>query len=99
MQKAHLARPADELVGRAGHRRDDDGHLVAGIDLALDAASRIHDVVEVGNRCPAEFLNDARHVTLVMRYPLRRNARMRDRAACCRGCLGFAYSAPEEPGL
>ena len=31
---------ADELVGLARHGRDDDRHLVAGVDLALDVARR-----------------------------------------------------------
>ncbi len=79
VQPADQTGPVDELVGRAGHRRNDDGNLVAGIDLALDPTGGIRDLVDVGDRRSAEFLNDARHLSLVMRYPLHRNACIRDR--------------------
>ena len=48
-----------ELVGGAGHGRDHDRDLVAGLDLALDAAGDVADAVEVGDRGAAEFHHDA----------------------------------------
>ncbi len=56
-----LANPADKLVRRARHRRDDDGDLVAPLDLALDRRGGAADSIEVGERCPAEFHHQARH--------------------------------------
>ena len=38
--RARLLAPGDELVGLAGHGRDDDRDLVAGVDLAFDVARR-----------------------------------------------------------
>ena len=35
VQAARVARPVDQLVGRPGHRRDDDGHLVAAVELRI----------------------------------------------------------------
>ena len=67
MQPAHLPGPVDELIGGAGHRRNDDRNLIAGIDLALDPASGVPDPLDVGDRGSTEFLNDARHASLVMR--------------------------------
>ncbi len=61
VQRRDLARPADQLVGLAGHGRDDDGNLVAGIDLAFDVARDIPDAADVGDGRPAEFHHDARH--------------------------------------
>ena len=61
MQAARLARPVDQLVGHSGHRRDDDGHLVAGVDFALDAPRDVLDPRDIGDRGAAELLNDARH--------------------------------------
>ena len=56
-----LAHPGDQLVGGAGHGRDDDGHLVAGVDLALDVARDIADALDVGDRRAAEFHDHGRH--------------------------------------
>ena len=67
VQPAHPPRPFDELVGRPGHRGHDDGHFVAGIDFALHAACGIADPLDISNRGPAEFLDDTRHASLVMR--------------------------------
>ena len=61
MQRRGLARPGDELVGLAGHGRDDDGDLVASIDLALDVARHIADAVDIGDRRSAEFHDEAGH--------------------------------------
>ncbi len=59
--RGRLAHPGDELVGGAGHRRDDNGDVVAALDLALDLGRRIADALEVGERGPAEFHDQARH--------------------------------------
>ena len=61
MQGRGLARPGDELVGRARHGGDDDRDLVAGVDLALDVARDVADAVDVGDRGAAEFHHEAGH--------------------------------------
>ena len=53
--------PADQFVGLAGHGRDDDRDLVAGVDLAFDVARDVADAVDVGDGRSAEFHHDARH--------------------------------------
>ena len=50
MQGRGLAHPGDQLVGDAGHGRDDHGHLVAGIHLALDVPGDIANALDVGHR-------------------------------------------------
>ena len=57
----HLLRPANQLIGLAGHGRDHNGDLIAGIHLAFDVARDIADSVQIGDRSPAEFHHDARH--------------------------------------
>jgi hypothetical protein len=61
MQHGGLPGPLDQLIGDAGHGRDHDGHVVAGIDLALDVARDIADAVEIGDRRSAEFHHQASH--------------------------------------
>jgi len=61
VQTRDLVGPVDELVGGAGHRRNHDGNLVAGVDLALDAPGDVLDPIDPGDRRAAEFLYDARH--------------------------------------
>ena len=61
VQRRQRLAPADELVGGAGHGGDDDGDLVAGVALALDARGDGADAVEVGDRRAAEFHHDAGH--------------------------------------
>ena len=61
VQRADAGVTVDQLVGGAGHGRDDDGDLVAGIDFAFDLARDILDAVDVGDRGAAEFQNDPRH--------------------------------------
>ena len=56
-----LLAPGDELVGRARHSRDHDGHFVAGVDLALDVTRDIADAVDIGDRRSAEFHNQTGH--------------------------------------
>ena len=54
--------PGDEFVGLAGHRRDDDRDLVAGLDLALHVAGDVADAVEIGDGRAAELHDETRHV-------------------------------------
>jgi hypothetical protein len=53
--------PGDELVGRARHRRDHDGDVVAGVDLALDVAGDVADALDIGDGGAAEFHDDDGH--------------------------------------
>jgi hypothetical protein len=53
--------PGHKLIGRAGHGGDDNGHLVAGFHLALDAVGDISDAVEIGDGGAAELHHDAGH--------------------------------------
>ena len=59
MQAGDGVGPADQLIGRAGHGRDHDGDLVAGVDLALDPRGDRLDALEVGHRGAAELHHDA----------------------------------------
>ena len=61
VQRGGLAHPGDQLVGGAGHGRDDDRHAVAGIDLALDVARDDADALHIGNRRAAELHYNERH--------------------------------------
>ena len=61
VQHCRLPAPLDQLVGHAGHGRDHDGDIIAGIDLALDVARDVADAVEIGDRRPAEFHHQASH--------------------------------------
>ena len=61
MQRRGLAAPGDQLIGLAGHGRDHDGDLVAGVDLALDVARDVADAVDVGDGGSAEFHHEAGH--------------------------------------
>ena len=61
MERRDLAGPGDELIRGAVHRRDDDGDLVAGIDLALDVTRDVLDMRDVGDGSPAEFHHQPGH--------------------------------------
>ena len=61
VQGRRLPAPAHQLVGLAGHGGDHDGHLVTGVDLALDVLRDIADSVEIGDRGSAEFHHQAGH--------------------------------------
>ncbi len=61
MQRRGVAAPGDQLIGHARHGRDDDGDIVAGIDLALDVARDVADAVEIGDRRSAEFHHQPSH--------------------------------------
>ena len=61
MQHRGLLAPFHQLIGHAGHGGDHDGHVVAGVDLALDVARHIADAVEIGDRRSAEFHHQPSH--------------------------------------
>ena len=61
VEERGLADPADELVGLAGHGGDDDGDVVAALDLALHLGGRVADAVEVGDAGAAEFHHQTGH--------------------------------------
>src|SRR5262249_19732753 len=61
VQRRGLAAPAHEPIGDAGHGRDDDRHLVASVDLALDVSRDVADALDVGNRGAAKFHYQAGH--------------------------------------
>ncbi len=61
VQDRRLAAPFDQSIGRARHRRDHDGHFMAGIDLALDVLRDIADAVDIGDRRSAEFHDETSH--------------------------------------
>ena len=61
VQHRRIAAPSDQLVGHPRHGGNDDGHVMAGIDLALDMARHVADAVEIGDRRPAEFHHQASH--------------------------------------
>ena len=56
VQRRGLLAPGDQLVGLAGHGRDDDRDLVAGLDLALHMARDIADALEVATEVPPNFM-------------------------------------------
>ena len=57
--------PGDELVGLAGHGRDDDGDLMAGVDLALDMAGDVADALDIGDGRAAEFHHETGHAVSI----------------------------------
>ncbi len=61
VQRRAVAAPGDQLVGDPGHRGDDDRHLMAGVDLALDVARDVADALDVGDRGAAELHHEAGH--------------------------------------
>src|SRR5262249_43554043 len=109
VQLAHLPRPIDELVGRAGHGRDEDGNFTAGLRLPLDAQGGVPDALKVGDRGPAEFLDDTRHLAVLMPQTWNRNARMAGRRLARRhsrrtfraseGCCPPAAASPILAGM
>src|SRR6516162_2298529 len=64
MHEARLARPIDKLVRNSRHCRDDDSHLVSGVDFAPDPLGNVLDAIDIGERGAAEFLNYAIHTSL-----------------------------------
>ena len=63
--------PGDELVGDARHGRDDDGDLVAGIDLALDVARDVRMRSTLATDVPPNFIT-----TTAIALPAVRASRM-----------------------
>ena len=61
MQRCRRAAPFHQLVGHARQGGDDDGDLMAGVDLALDVARDVADAVEIGDRGSAELHHQAAH--------------------------------------
>ena len=61
VQHRRLPAPFDQLIGDAGHGRDHDGDVMAGVDLALDVARDVADAVEIGDRRSAEFHHQPSH--------------------------------------
>ena len=53
--------PADKLVGLAGHRADDDDHVIAARNLGLDLPRGVRDPRQVGDGGSAEFHHQKRH--------------------------------------
>ena len=63
MQHRGFTDPGDQLVGDAGHGRDDDCDFVAGVDFAFDVVRHIADTLHIGDRSSAEFHDDDCHIT------------------------------------
>ena len=61
VQDRGFAAEVDQLVGRARHRRNDDGDLMAGVHLALDVARHVADAIDIGDRGTAEFHDQTGH--------------------------------------
>ena len=61
MQHGCLAAPFNQLVGDSRHCGNNDRHIVAGIDLALDVPRHIADAVKIGDGCSAEFHHQSSH--------------------------------------
>ena len=58
-ERGGLAAQLHQPVGLAGHRRDHDQHLVAGLGLAPHALGDVADPLDPGHRRAAEFHHDA----------------------------------------
>ena len=56
MQRRGVAAPIHQLVGLAGHGRNHDGDLMAGIDLAFHMPRDIADAVELATDVPPNFM-------------------------------------------
>src|SRR5205814_8335352 len=65
VQQRCLAAPADQLIGGARHRRDNDRNVVSRIDLTLDVAGDVADAFDIGDRRAAEFHDEPGHVARV----------------------------------
>ena len=64
VQHGSLAAPGDEFVGLAGHRRNHDRDLMAGLHLAFDVARDVADALDIGDRRAAEFHHETGHGSL-----------------------------------
>ena len=56
VQHGRLSRPLDQLIGHARQAGDHDGHIVAGIDLALDVACHVADALIGAIHVPPNFI-------------------------------------------
>ncbi len=61
VQRRGVGAPGHQLVGLAGHRRDDDGDLMARVDLALHMLRDVADTIDIGDGRTAEFHHEAAH--------------------------------------
>ena len=61
VQRRSLRRPADQLIGLAGHGGDHDGDLVARVDLALHMLRNVADALDIGDGRSAEFHHETAH--------------------------------------
>ena len=61
VQRRRFRRPADQLVGLAGHGGDHDGDLVARVDLALHMLRNVADALDIGDGRSAEFHHETAH--------------------------------------
>ena len=59
VERRGLAAQLHQPVGLAGHRRDHDQHLIAGLGLALDPRGDVADALDARHRRSAEFHHDA----------------------------------------
>ena len=64
MERNGVPIDTETLARLKRHWLDIQDHLIAEIDLALDAPRDIFYPRDIGDRGPAEFLNDARHASL-----------------------------------
>ena len=61
VQRRSVGGPGHQFVGLAGHRGNHDGHVMTGIDLALDVKRDVANAVDVRDGCTAEFHNEPAH--------------------------------------
>ena len=73
-----IAAPLRQPVGGPGHCRDDDRDFMAGIDLALDVARHIADVLDVGHRGSTELHHQASHPAPPLSWLAGAAAKMRE---------------------
>jgi hypothetical protein len=61
IQRRGVLAPVDQLVGLAGHGRDDDRDLISSIELAFDMPGGIADALDIGDGGAAEFHHQTGH--------------------------------------
>ena len=65
VQLRGFVHPADEFVGLAGHGRDDDGDLMAGLRLAAHMGGHVADALYIGDGRAAEFHHQPGHAVSI----------------------------------
>ena len=65
VQHCCVPAPFDQPVGGPRHRGSHHRDLVAGVDLTLDVAGNVADVLDIGDRGAAEFHHQAGHGRIV----------------------------------